>query len=125
MNAPDMRADLLLLQPDANPFKVINDTRKISRVWIGGLQYANVFSTTSRRWVVTRSLHSPEAGRAIFIPTLEKTFMAPAITFPDAVRLSASTYVLFYVATKKVTARRAILTVTTYTALANHKERMR
>lgn len=40
--APGMRADLLLLQPDADPFQVINDTRKISRVWIGGLEYTEI-----------------------------------------------------------------------------------
>lgn len=37
-----MRADLVLLQPDADPIKTINDTMKISRVWIGGLEFANV-----------------------------------------------------------------------------------
>lgn len=40
--APGMRADLVLLQPDADPIKAINDTMKISRVWNGGLEFANV-----------------------------------------------------------------------------------
>lgn len=44
--APGMRADLLLLQPDADPIKAINDTMKISRVWIGGLEYAGVVTDT-------------------------------------------------------------------------------
>lgn len=33
------RADLVLLKPDADPFTHINDTRKIQRVWNGGLEY--------------------------------------------------------------------------------------
>ena len=37
-----MRADLVLLQPVADPITAINDTMKISRVWIGGLEYMNV-----------------------------------------------------------------------------------
>jgi imidazolonepropionase-like amidohydrolase len=40
--ANGMRADLVLLQPGANPTTNINDTRKLSKVWIGGIQYANV-----------------------------------------------------------------------------------
>lgn len=40
--APGMRADLVLLEPDANPLTAINDTRKIDRVWVGGLEYGNV-----------------------------------------------------------------------------------
>lgn len=36
---PGLRADMVLLQPDANPIACINDTRKISRVWTGGLEY--------------------------------------------------------------------------------------
>ncbi|QIX01000.1 hypothetical protein AMS68_006517 [Peltaster fructicola] len=42
---PGLRADLVLLQPDAEPLKSINDTRKIARVWNGGLEFLNV--TTS------------------------------------------------------------------------------
>lgn len=37
-----MRADLVLLQQDADPIRAINDTMKIARVWIGGLEYTNV-----------------------------------------------------------------------------------
>ncbi|KAF2485834.1 hypothetical protein BDY17DRAFT_294308 [Neohortaea acidophila] len=37
-----MLADLVLLEPDADPIQAINDTMKISRVWIGGLEYMNV-----------------------------------------------------------------------------------
>lgn len=40
--ASGMRADLILLEPDADPIRFINDTMKISRVWNGGLEYANV-----------------------------------------------------------------------------------
>lgn len=37
-----MRADMVLLQPDADPLRAINDTRKIARVWVGGLEYGNI-----------------------------------------------------------------------------------
>jgi imidazolonepropionase-like amidohydrolase len=37
-----MRADLLLLQPDADPIAAINDTMKISRLWNGGLEFKKV-----------------------------------------------------------------------------------
>lgn len=37
-----MRADLLLLQPDADPITSINDTMKIARVWNGGLEFTNI-----------------------------------------------------------------------------------
>lgn len=40
--ARGMRADLVLLTPEANPLRAINDTRKIARVWVGGLEYADV-----------------------------------------------------------------------------------
>ncbi|PVI08237.1 hypothetical protein DM02DRAFT_511006 [Periconia macrospinosa] len=45
--AHGMRADLLLLQPNADPFKAINDTKKISRVWVGGLEYMNLAGNSS------------------------------------------------------------------------------
>lgn len=40
--SPGMRADMVLLQPDADPITAINDTRKIARVWNGGLEYTDV-----------------------------------------------------------------------------------
>jgi hypothetical protein len=39
---PGMRADLLLVQPDADPIAAINDNLKISRVWNGDLEFKNV-----------------------------------------------------------------------------------
>lgn len=43
--ANGMRADLVLLQPGADPIAAINDTMKIARVWVGGLEYEGVAST--------------------------------------------------------------------------------
>lgn len=41
--APGMRADLVLLRPDADPINGnISDTRKIARVWNAGIEYTNV-----------------------------------------------------------------------------------
>jgi hypothetical protein len=39
---PGMRADLLLLHPDADPIAAINDTMEISRLWNGGLEFKKV-----------------------------------------------------------------------------------
>lgn len=40
--APGMRADLLLLEPGADPLANITDTRRIAKVWIGGLEYEDI-----------------------------------------------------------------------------------
>lgn len=40
--APGRRADLLLLQPDADPLQNITNTRKIARVWNGGIPYTDI-----------------------------------------------------------------------------------
>jgi imidazolonepropionase-like amidohydrolase len=41
---PGMRADLVLLQPGANPLMNITDTRKIAKIWVGGFEYKDVAS---------------------------------------------------------------------------------
>jgi imidazolonepropionase-like amidohydrolase len=40
--APGMRADLILLSPEADPVKDIGVTKNLSRVWIGGVEYGDV-----------------------------------------------------------------------------------
>lgn len=40
--ATGYRADLVLLQPDADPLRNISETRMVARVWNGGLEYADV-----------------------------------------------------------------------------------
>jgi len=39
---PGMRADLILLAPGADPVQDIANTKNISRVWIGGIEYEDV-----------------------------------------------------------------------------------
>ena len=49
--ASGLRADMVLLEPDADPLKNIGDTKKIARVWNGGVEYTgtlkNVQNSTS------------------------------------------------------------------------------
>lgn len=37
--APGLRADLLLLEPGADPLKDVRDAKKIARVWTAGVEY--------------------------------------------------------------------------------------
>lgn len=44
---PGMRADLLLLEPGADPLRNISSTRAISKVWVAGIEYQDVARNAS------------------------------------------------------------------------------
>lgn len=45
--AVGMQADFVILKKGANPLEDITDTRKISRVWVGGVEFKDVACNAS------------------------------------------------------------------------------
>lgn len=56
--APGMRADLLLLEPTANPLEDIRDTEKIAKVWTAGVEYAGKLKIVTNSTQPTNSTSS-------------------------------------------------------------------